>query len=279
VKALAVAAERCFASYRPGGMTVYAGSVILEPGLEAADFQELAEAGVWLAKAGFGAVEDAMEYVPLVRAARAAGLVVMCHTGGGSIPGSLERIDADALLAMDPQVSGHVNGGPTAPSRADAERIVREGRMALQLATAGNLAMAVRIATLATELGEEGRLLIATDTPSGTGTMPLGMLHSMAELAGLGALTPQQAVAAATGNVARAYGLGSGRLAVGAPADIWIADAPLGSVAGDWAEALHVGDMPAVGLVMTGGAVRVSRSRNTPAPKRLPTLETRSVFA
>ena len=32
VKALAIAAQRCFADYRPGGMTVHAGSVILEPG-------------------------------------------------------------------------------------------------------------------------------------------------------------------------------------------------------------------------------------------------------
>ena len=32
VKALAVAAQRCFADYRPGGMRVIAGSVILEPG-------------------------------------------------------------------------------------------------------------------------------------------------------------------------------------------------------------------------------------------------------
>jgi enamidase len=34
VKALALAAQRCFAEYRPGGMRVIAGSVILEPGLK-----------------------------------------------------------------------------------------------------------------------------------------------------------------------------------------------------------------------------------------------------
>ena len=32
VKALAIAAQRCFGDYRPGGMRVIAGSVILEPG-------------------------------------------------------------------------------------------------------------------------------------------------------------------------------------------------------------------------------------------------------
>ncbi len=60
VKALALAAQRCFAAYRPGGMRVLAGSVILEPGLKAADFVELAVNGVRLAKAGFGAVKIAL---------------------------------------------------------------------------------------------------------------------------------------------------------------------------------------------------------------------------
>src|SRR5256714_1874430 len=88
VKALAVAAQRCFADYRPGGMRVIAGSVILEPGLKAADFKELADKGVRLAKAGFGAVKTAYDYAPLVADAKAAGLIATCHTRGPSIPGS-----------------------------------------------------------------------------------------------------------------------------------------------------------------------------------------------
>src|SRR6201996_6148006 len=59
VKALAVAAHKCFTGYRPGGMTVHAGSVILEPGLQEEDFAELRGHGVWLAKAGFGAFRSA----------------------------------------------------------------------------------------------------------------------------------------------------------------------------------------------------------------------------
>src|SRR6516162_3552491 len=50
VKALAIAAQRSFADWRPGGMRVIAGSVILEPGLTAADFRELAQKGLSLAK-------------------------------------------------------------------------------------------------------------------------------------------------------------------------------------------------------------------------------------
>src|ERR1700739_2657356 len=62
VKALAIAAQRSFADYRPGGMRVIVGSVILEPGLTAADFRELAQKGVRLAKAGFGAVRSSYDY-------------------------------------------------------------------------------------------------------------------------------------------------------------------------------------------------------------------------
>jgi enamidase len=268
VKALAIAAERCFRDFRPGGMTVHAGLVILEPGLTADDFCELREQGVWLAKAGFGAMSTAMDYVPLVRAAREAGLVVMSHTGGGSIPGSLERIDADALLAMRPNISGHVNGGPTAMSEEDNERIVYEGEdIALQLATAGNLRSALHICRLARESGNLHRVLIASDTPTGTGMMPLALLHLMAELASLGGLSPAEAIAAATGNVADAYGLPAGRLQAGAPADLVVLDAPLGSYGESWDESLLLGDMPAVAMVVATGEVRLTRSRNTPAPR------------
>src|SRR5437868_8812295 len=84
VKALAVAAQRCFADYRPGGMKVIAGSVILEPGLKAADFKELFDKGVRLAKAGFGAVATAYDYAPLVADAKGARLITPCHPGGSS---------------------------------------------------------------------------------------------------------------------------------------------------------------------------------------------------
>jgi len=269
VKALAIAAERCIRHYRPSGVTMHAGSVILEPGLETEDFAELHQAGVWLAKAGFGAFASAMDYAPVVHAARQAGLVVMCHTGGGSIPGSLGYIGADALLAMAPNVCGHVNGGPTAMSDEENERVVVEGGdMALQLVQAGNLRSAIDIAHLADRHHQLHRLLIASDTPTGTGVIPLAMLRTMAELVSLGDLSPDVAVAAATGNVAAAYGLDAGQLRVGAPADLVVLDTPVGSVATDWRQALRLGDLPAVAVVITEGVVRLTRSRNTPPPAR-----------
>jgi len=269
VKALAVAAQRCFASYRPGGVTVHAGSVILEPGLVRSDFDELRAQGVWLAKAGFGAFDAPLDYVPVAQAARAAGLLVTCHTGGGSIPGSLDRIDAGAVIAMGAHVSFHVNGGPTAMSPEDNERIVVEGGdVALQLAMAGNLRSALDICRLVREHGAEERLLISTDTPTGTGVVPLGMFHLIAELVSLDGLSVEAAIAAATGSVGRVYGLDAGVLEVGRPADLLVLDAPLGSMGEDWAGALQVGDVPAVCAALTSGEVRFTKSRNTPAPKR-----------
>src|SRR5215217_6971516 len=88
VKALAVAALKCFETYRPGGMRVCAGSVILEPGLVERDFEELAREGVWLAKAGFGAFDTPFEYAPMIGWARKHGMITTVHTGGSSIPGS-----------------------------------------------------------------------------------------------------------------------------------------------------------------------------------------------
>ncbi len=268
VKALAVAAQRCFASYRPGGMKVIAGSVILEPGLTAADFTELAGKDVKLAKAGFGAVKTAYDYVPLVRDAKNAGLITTCHTGGSSIPGS-GAIAGDHLLAMHPHVSFHINGGPTAMPDADFERVIKESEIALQVCTAGNLRTVLLCARLADELGAFDRFIIATDTPTGSGVMPLGMLYTIAHCASLTVMPPERFICAATGSNARVYGLDSGYLGTGKAADIVLIDAPDGGTQKTALAAIKHGDIAAIGGVVTAGVPRfVGRSRNTPGTTR-----------
>jgi len=268
VKALAVAAQRCFADYRPGGMRVVAGSVILEPGLQKSDFVELAAKGVKLAKAGFGAVKTAYDYVPMVADAKAAGLITTCHTGGSSIPGS-GAITGDHLLKMHPDVSFHINGGPTAMPDADFERVIRESVMALQVCTAGNLRTTLLCGRLAMQLGAFDRLIIATDTPTGSGIMPLGMLYTIAHLASLTDMSPEQFICAATGNNARVYKLNSGFLKSGSAADIVLLDAPDGGTQTTALTAIKHGDIAAIGGVIAAGVPRfVGRSRNTPATTR-----------
>jgi enamidase len=268
VKALAVAAQRCFSDYRPGGMRVIAGSVILEPGLKESDFRELAQKGVKLAKAGFGAVKTSYDYVPLVADAKAAGLITTCHTGGSSIPGS-GAITGDHLLKMHPDVSFHINGGPTAMPDGDFERVIKESNIALQVCTAGNLRTTLLCAKLADANGAFERFIIATDTPTGSGIMPLGMLYTIAHLSSLTDMPSERFICAATGSNARIYGLDSGSLAPGKAADIVLIDAPDGGTQKTALTAIKHGDIAAIGAVVTAGVPRfVGRSRNTPATTR-----------
>jgi enamidase len=278
VKALAVAAQRCFAHYRPGGMRVIAGSVILEPGLQRKDFDELAAKGVTLAKAGFGAVKSSYDYVPLVADAKAAGLITTCHTGGSSIPGS-GAITGDHLLKMHPHVSFHINGGPTAMPDADFERVIRESTMALQVCTAGNLRTTLLCAKLAMQHGAFDRFIIATDTPTGSGIMPLGMLYTIAHLSSLTDMAPELFICAATGSNAAVYRLDSGRLKPGSAADIVLLDAPDGGTQSTALAAIKHGDIAAIGGVITAGMPRfVGRSRNTPGTTRRARVERSSVM-
>ena len=268
VKALALAAKRCFDDYRPGGMRVFAGSIILEPGLTEADFQEMAKKGIWLAKAGFGAVKSPYDYAPMVAWAKAAGMITTVHTGGSSIPGS-SGIWVDHLLKMQPHVSFHVNGGPVAMPDADFPRIVNESNIALQICTAGNLRTALLIAKLAMEADQFDRFLIATDTPTGSGIMPLGMLYTITHLCSLMNMSVESAIAAATGNNATIYGIDSGFLKPGKEADVVILDACVGGSKDNATDAIRNGDIPAVAAVITAGIPRfVGKSRNTPAPMK-----------
>ena len=268
VKALAIAAQRCFADYRPGGMKVIAGSVILEPDLTAVDFKELVDKGVKLAKAGFGAVATSYDYAPLVADAKAAGLITTCHTGGSSIPGS-GAITGDHLLKIRPHVSFHINGGPTAMPDADFARVILETDIALQVCTAGNLRTTLLCARLAQQHGAFDRFIIATDTPTGSGIMPLGMLYTIAHLSSLTDMPAEQFICAATGNNAKVYGLDSGFITPGKAADIVLIDAPDGGTQHSALAAIKHGDIAAIGAVITAGIPRfVGRSRNTPATTR-----------
>lgn len=272
VKALAIAARACFANFRPGGMTVHAGSVVLEPTLRDDDFAELQAAGVRLAKFGFGRYRDPRDGLAQVRAAQAHGIIVTCHSGGASIPGS-QPITPEHLLHLRPDVCGHVNGGPTSLAPDGVDRIIDETSMALQLVQAGNLRSAVRILSRCYEQGQLERVVIGSDTPTGTGVMPLGVIKTVAELASFTDVPPEVVWATATGNNARVWQLPGGFVEAGRAADLVVMDAPWGSTQQDALGALSVGDIPGVTAVITGGVVRALVSRNTPRAARLASVE------
>jgi enamidase len=272
VKALAIAARACFDNFHPGGMRVHAGAVVLEPTLQESDFADLQAAGVHLAKFGFGLYEDPSDGVDQVRWAQQHGITVMCHSGGASIPGS-KPITPEHLLELAPDVCGHVNGGPTSLPEPGVDRVMDETRMGLQLVQAGNLRSAIRILRRAIERGQLHRIVIGSDTPTGTGVMPLGVLKTVTELSSLAGVDPALVWATATGNNARMWGLESGFVRVGAAGDLVVMDAPWGSTAGDALGAMRVGDIPGISAVVTAGQVRATLSRNTPRSARLALVE------
>lgn len=270
VKALAVAAHKSWENYRPGGMRVHGGAVILEPCLEEADFADMRAHGVWLAKAGFGGVQTPFDYVPLVKSAQKAGMTVQVHTGGASIS-LANSIHGKHLIAMQPDVSYHVNGGPIAMPDEDFLPVIRETKAALQICQAGNIRTALMCLNLAVENDCFDRFLIATDTPTGTGMMPLGMIKSVTEMATLSKYPPEWMLAAATGNVAKVYRLNNGFLRPGRDGDVLLVDAPMGGSKNTCLEAIKHGDVWSLVSVFTAGLPRfIGRSRNTPPPLRNP---------
>lgn len=267
VKALAIAAKECFDNFRPNGMTVHAGAVVLEPTLQEQDFVDLQAAGVHLAKFGFGKYADPADGLPQVTWAKQYGITVMSHSGGASIPGS-KPITPEHLMVLAPDVCGHINGGPTSLPEDGVDKIMDETTMALQLVQAGNIRAAVRVINRAVETGVFERVVIGSDTPTGTGVMPLGVMKTVAELSSLSEVDPAIVWAAATGNNANIWDLPAGFIAPGRAADIVVLDAPWGSTKDDALGALSVGDIPGISAVIAGGIVRTLRSRNTPQAAR-----------
>ncbi len=268
VKALAILAHKSFANLRPAGVKVRAGAVMLEPGLTEQDFVEMAAAGVRLvAEIGISGVKDPEEAAAMTRWAQAEGMRVMVHTGGASIPGS-GVIGADFVVAVQPDVAGHVNGGPTALPLTDVERILEETSAHIELVHNGNVKAAADVARLAAEKGDLSRIVLGTDSPAGSGVQPLGILRVMSWVASLGGIPPELAVAMATGNVAGLHRLATGIIATGREADLAIVDAPLGSQAADALGALAIGDTLAVAAAVIDGTWRFTKSRNTPPTTR-----------
>ncbi len=273
IKALAVAAQRAFTGFRPGGVKVRGGSVICEPVLREEDFAWLAGQGVRFMKVGFGAFGDPAEAAPQVAWARAAGFVVMSHSGGASISGS-RPITVDHLLAMQPDIAGHVNGGTSSLPDEDIERLVRGSSMALQIVQAGNLRSALVVLRAAQAAEGLGRVILGTDTPSGTGVMPMGVIKTVCELSSLGGIRATDVLAMATGNSARVLRVDEGILEAGRPADIVLMQEPLGGTRSDPLAAIENGDIPGICGVVIDGQIRALRSRNTPAPARDAVVET-----
>jgi enamidase len=274
VKAIAIAAHQSSRNLRPGGAKLHGGALLLEFGLTAADFDEMHAAGVrLLGEIGLGGVIAPEDVVPMVAWARERGWTVPMHIGGASVPGSAV-VGAELALAVRPDVASHTNGGPTSRPLSEIERILAETDAAIEVVQAGNTRALRDIVSMLRQRDAVDRLQIGTDTPSGTGVVPLGMLRTIAYCCALGGLDPELAICAATGQTARRYKLEAGRIEVGAPGDIVVLDAPIGGTMTTALDALSIGDVPGISMVAVDGELLVAKSRMTPPPIRTITVET-----
>ena len=267
-KALAILSAKTFQNFRPGGLKYHGGALILELGLTERDFKEMAQEGVELvAEIGAAGLADSEQAAPMTAWAKQSGMKVVGHYGPPSIHGS-SPMGAEQMIALDVDVVGHVNGGSTSGAWRDVERLIDDTAMTLELAFTGNPRAMLDIVARLIERDELGRLIIGSDTPVGSGVMPLAVVRTVLWLCALGPLAPEVAIALATGNTARAYGFDTGRIAPGLAADLLVMDAPRGSVAADALGAFRRGDNPGIALVMVDGQVITTRPRNTLPPAR-----------
>ncbi|MEA4900208.1 amidohydrolase family protein [Desulfitobacterium sp.] len=272
-KALAILAHKSFDNLRSTGLKVHGGGLILEKGLVEADFAEMAKEGVWLVgEVGLGSVKKPEDAKPMVEWAKKYGMKVAMHTGGTSIPGS-STVTADDVIAVQPTVVSHINGGPTAIAPKEVEKLINTTDLTLEIVQCGNPKIAQLVVSKLNEKGALKRLIFGNDSPSGTGIIPLGVLRTMSFVASMCGIPAEKVVAMATGNTAKVYGLNTGLIEEGKDADLVIMDAPMGSIASDAMGALEAGDLPGVAMVIVDGEIIVTKSRNTPPSTRKYTVE------
>jgi enamidase len=270
LKAMAIAAQRMFTAFRPGGMKIHAGAPVIEPDMVEQDFKDLADAGVTLlGEVGLGGVKDGPTARRMVGWARRYGIQSTIHTGGPSIPGS-GLIDAAVVLEADTDVVGHVNGGHTALPDREIRCICEGCRRGLEIVHNGNERAALYTLRTARELGQLERVILGTDGPAGSGVQPLGILRMIAMLSSLGEVPAEVAFCFGTGNTARMRALDCGLMEVGRAADFTFLDRPQHGAGRTLLEAVELGDLPGIGMVMIDGLVRTGRSRNTPPAVSVP---------
>lgn len=272
VVSIAITSKHTTGRMRPSGVKVNAGTVLLVPGMTEQHFDRAAGEGIDQVKFIFYdwnllGEGEAQRYVEW---ARERGMTVKLHSGGVSRSGSSRVAGSDVVIAVKPDVVAHISGGPIPAPDEDILKIIAELSDTRVEVCSSNNYRATKL--VAEELGARGqldRLVLGTDTPGGTGVIPRGMLRNVCYLASVCGLDPAAAVAAATGQTARAHGLRTGVLAEGMPADLVVLGPITGSTADDALESFALGDLPGIACVFVDGEPLVhTRSEQTPPPSR-----------
>ncbi|MGL4242245.1 MAG: amidohydrolase family protein [Beijerinckiaceae bacterium] len=272
VHALAITAQRCFQNFRPAGAKVIAGAPVPELGFARDIYAQLKASGIrHIGEIGLGTVAKGPDARKVVDWCREIGLETIMHTGGPSIAGS-HFVSRDDVLEAQPDVVSHINGGPTSVAHACVRAICEKARGSLEVVHNGNEKSALVALEACRSHGRLRDLLIGTDAPAGSGVQPNGMIRMVTLLSSMGGLPAEQAICLASGNVAKKRKLDGGLIAVGQPADLVFMDKPQHSSGKDLLEAISLGDIPGIGMVVIDGHVRTGRSRSTPPADRAPVV-------
>jgi enamidase len=251
---VAIVTKRCYDNLRPSGVKVYAGTLLLVPGLAEKDFDEIAAMGIKLVKFIFYDYSllpngEAERYVNW---AKARGIRVKLHSGGVSRSGVSQVAGFDIVTKIRPDIVGHISGGPIPMSEQDMVRIVDETGCFVEICSSGNYRMALSLIRAVRSRNAFDRVLIGTDT--------------IAFVSSVGEVEPEKTVCMATGNVGRAHGLDIGILEEGRPADVVLMHKITGSVSKDALDSFAKGDLPGISTVIMRV---VGRSQQTPPPERI----------
>jgi enamidase len=276
-KALAITMAQVWRSERPSGVKCHAGTVFAEDGFTRDDFVDLIANGIRLLKfqRPISRLRDARTYR---RWAAELDLLVMTHTGNRPVTRDADSILA-SLQAVDPDIAGHVNGGPTPAPLEAVDWLIDHGRAALELVFIGNLRVAAHVLRRAAERDELHRVILGSDLPGGTGVVPGAVLRTIQLLSHLSDVPVEQLYCMATGNTARVHRLPGGRVAVGEPADLIAWDPVVASETDSFLDCVAYGDRPYPGLVMIDGAVAHHGNPLLLSPKRMPTIHRRPLAA
>lgn len=255
VKAIAILGRKAYMLYRPGGLKVHCGALILEDGLTPDDIRDVAKEGVWLmAEVGLGGLKDFNKIVPLVNAAKEQGFKIPVHFGPASFPGVC-GLSTDDIIKLNPDVVAHFNGGPTAYPFPEMKRTMEGTTSFLELICNGNPRALNNAIELARESNQLRRIIVGTDTPTGMGILPLGIIRLLAQISSLNRIPAATSMCMATGNTAQAFALNTGLIKPGREADLIVIDAPSGSEGKTALEAIELGDTVFMGMVMVDGIV------------------------
>jgi enamidase len=272
VEALAILAQRCFRNFRPAGAKVIAGAPVPELDFARDVYQQLKAAGIrHIGEIGLGTVAKGADAKKVVDWCRELGLESIMHTGGPSIAGS-HFVSRDDVLEAQPDVVSHINGGPTSISHACVRALCDQARGALEVVHNGNEKSALVALEAVRANGRLKDFLIGTDAPAGSGVQPNGMIRMVTLMASMGGLPAEQAICLASGNIAKKRGLDGGLIAIGQPADLVFMDKPQHSSGKDLLDAISLGDIPGIGMVVIDGIVRTGRSRSTPPAHAAPVV-------